>query len=347
VGIVRMKTPLEEMRIAAVYRGAGPRNLPEKKWDSFDGLLLQRAAAKGAQVVRDHVDQVALNDGRPEVKARHGTPQSYDLLVVASGVNSSLLKSLAGLGLSYRPPTTARTYISEFYLGEETIVKYLGHAMHVFLLNLPRLEFAALIPKGDYVTFCLLGKNIDDALVDSFLNSSEVKQCMPPGWRRPDKACHCSPWMSLGDARHPFADRVVFLGDCGVGRLYKDGIGSAYRTAKAAARTAIFEGIGARDFQRLFWPVCRGIRRDNLFGEMVFMVTRQIQRHAFARRGLLRMVSREQLQTSGTRHMSMVLWDTFTGSASYANVFFRTFHPGFWGRLIGNILLSLRRSRRA
>jgi len=29
-----------------------------------------------------------------------------------------------------------------------------GSAMRVFLLNLPRLEFAALIPKGDYMTEC-------------------------------------------------------------------------------------------------------------------------------------------------------------------------------------------------
>jgi len=33
--------------------------------------------------------------------------------------------------------------------------------MHVFLLDIPRLEFAAIIPKGDYATVCLLGEDIE------------------------------------------------------------------------------------------------------------------------------------------------------------------------------------------
>jgi hypothetical protein len=44
--------------------------------------------------------------------------------------------------------------------------------MHVFLLDIPRLEFAALIPKGDYVTLCLLGDDIDEELMDRFFSSS-------------------------------------------------------------------------------------------------------------------------------------------------------------------------------
>jgi len=31
--------------------------------------------------------------------------------------------------------------------------------------------------------------------------------------------------------------------------------------------------------------------------------------------------------------MSGVLWDMFTGSSSYTNVFLRTLHPAFLGRL--------------
>ena len=55
------------------------------------------------------------------------------------------------------------------------------------------------------------------------------------------------------------------IGDCGVTRLNKDGIGAAYRTAKAAARTAIFEGVSAEDFRKHYWPVCQAISGDNRF----------------------------------------------------------------------------------
>ncbi len=342
VGMVRIKTPLQEMRIAAVYRGAGPRGAEGQKWGSFDGFLLDLAVSNGARLVRARVEDVAWQEGRPQVKPRNGLPQTYDLLAVAAGVNAPTLKLFEKLGFQYQPPRTTRTYISEFFLGQELMEKYLGNAMHVFLLNLPRLEFAALIPKGDYVTFCLLGQNIDDALVQSFFDTAEVQQCLPPGWSRPEKYCHCSPHICIGDAAPPFTDRVVFIGDCGVSRLYKDGIGSAYRTAKAAARTALFDGISREDFDRHYGSLCHSISRDNQVGRLVFAFTREIQKRRYARQALLRMVAREQQQAGSQRRMSMVLWDTFSGSASYKNVFLRTLHPFFGCRLLGDILLSLR-----
>ena len=81
------------------------------------------------------------------------------------GGDGNTLKLFEGLELSYEPPPTSKTYICELYLGQEVVDNYLGSSMHVFLLNIPRLEFAALVPKGDYVTLCLLGREIDGALV--------------------------------------------------------------------------------------------------------------------------------------------------------------------------------------
>jgi flavin-dependent dehydrogenase len=144
--------------------------------------------------------------------------------------------------------------------------------MHVFLLGLPRLEFAAIIPKGDYATVCLLGREIDAGLVESFLNSPEVRQCFPPEFRPPADFCHCSPATNIRGPIQPFGDRFVSVGDSGVTRLYKDGIGGAYRAAKAAAKTAVFEGVSAVDFRRHYLPVCRAISRDNDIGWVIFAV---------------------------------------------------------------------------
>ena len=68
---------------------------------------------------------------------------------------------------------------------------------------------------------------------------------------------------------------MVMVGDCGQTRLYKDGIGAAYRTAKAAATTAIFHGIAAGDFAQHFGPVCRALATDNTIGKVIFAFTRQ------------------------------------------------------------------------
>ena len=341
VGSVRIETPLHEKRIGAVHRGPGPRGVKEIKWDSFDGYLQKLAVAKGVSLIRGRVDEFGWLEGRPQIKTRDGSPKDYDLLVVAIGVNSTALKLFQGLGLGYHLPLTTRTAIREYYLGEATIGMSLGSAMHVFLLNIPRLEFAALIPKGDYVTVCLLGEEIDSGLLQSFLSSPEVNHVMPPGWHPDQPNCQCSPHINVRGALQPFADRVVFIGDCGVTRLYKDGIGAAYRTAKAAATTAIFHGVSAEDFKRRYWPTCQAIATDNAIGKVIFAVTRQIQRLRLTRRAVLRMVATEQEKAGRHRRMSMVLWDMFTGSAPYREILLRTLHPAFLARFLWDIANSV------
>lgn len=341
VGSVRIDTPRGEKRIAAVYRGGGPRGITKQKYESFDDYLLKLSTAKGATVVRDRVEGIERTNGRPLIRTKGGLSKEYDLVVGAVGVNSSTVKIFESLGVGYRKPKTAKTFICEFYLGQEIIRAYLGTSMHVFLLHLPRLEFAALIPKGDYVTVVLLGRGIDAKLVESFLNAPEVKKCFPPGWRMPKEYCRCYPAINVLGAQKPYGDGMVFIGDSGVSRLYKDGIGGSYRTAKVAAKTAIFHGISAEDFQKHYLPACRALSNDNAIGKVVFMVTRVIQSLRFARRGVLRMTTREQQGAGARRRMSTVLWDTFTGSAPYRDVFMRTLHPAFLGGFLYQMIAGM------
>jgi len=126
----------------------------------------------------------------------------------------------------------------------------------------------------------------------------------------------------------------VLIGDSGVSRLYKDGIGGAYRTAKAAARTAVFEGISEESFRKGYLPVCRSLATDNGIGKIVFGITGLIQKTTVLRKGVLRMTTAEQESREWNPRMSDVLWDTFTGSAPYGDVFRRALHPAFLGRLL-------------
>ena len=341
VGSVRINTPVSEKRIAAVSRGPGPRDLQERRWDSFDGYLQQLAAEKGARNISERVQEIRWQNGQPQLRTSQGLSDPYDLLAVAIGVNSASHKLFADFDMAYAAPPTTRTYIQEYYFGEETIAELLGSSMHVFLLDIPRLEFAAIIPKGDYVTVCLLGEEIDKKLVEEFLNAGEVKACFPDGWSPEGRSCYCSPRINIGGARQPYADRIVFVGDCGVTRLYKDGIGAAYRTAKAAATTAVFQGISAESFADHYYPACKRIETDNLMGKFVFFVTRQIQKRRFTRRAILRMTAHEQTASPLERRLSMVLWDTFTGSAPYREILLRTVAPQFLARMSGNVLISL------
>jgi hypothetical protein len=147
--------------------------------------------------------------------------------------------------------------------------------------------------------------------------------------------------INVRGAVQPFGDRLIVLGDSGVTRLYKDGIGAAYRTAKAAATTAVFQGVSAEAFRKHYWPTCRKISADNAIGKFVFGVNEFLKRRRFCRRAIYRMTALEQQSERAPRHMSRVLWDLFTGSAPYREVLVNTMRPGFLAKFFWNVLVSL------
>ena len=341
-GKVRLESPAGEQRIAALYRGNGPREGGGSRWDSFDLFLQRMAVERGAQVVPKLVAGVEWREGKPFLRDPGGEEVGYDLVAVASGVNSNFLGLLDG-DHATSPPKTTRTYICEFKSTPEEIARVLGNSMHVFLLDLPRLEFGAFIPKGEFVTMCMLGDDLDQELVHDFLNTPEVKRCFPVD--ATPCVCSCSPLINMKATGAPYADRLVLVGDCGVTRLYKDGIGAAFRTAKAAAAAAVFEGISAEAFRNHYGPACDAISKDNAIGKFMFAGTTVFKHSKISRRAILRMTRKEQDKPAHARHMSSLLWNMFTGSAPYTEMFRGTLHPGFIFNLLASLAASLKPQR--
>ncbi|MFC2029389.1 hypothetical protein ACFLWA_01525 [Chloroflexota bacterium] len=341
VGDVRIETPLHEKRIGALHRGAGPRTVTERKWDGLDGHLLSLAEKQGANVIHERLAGISRDNGRLQIGTKGGTPEIYDLVVVAVGVNTAALKLFETLDIGYKPPRTAKTYVREYYLGQEMVTKYMGSSVHVFLLNIPHLEFAALIPKGDYVTMCMIGDKIDKEVIQSLLDTDEVRQTFPADFPLEQESCQCSPRINVDGAEHPYGDRIVFIGDSGVTRFYKDGIGSAYRMAKAAASTVVFQGISAADFEQHYLPLCRAHKTDNAIAKLIFGIVHQIQRWHFTRRAVVRMITKEQNQSGGQQRLSAMMWDMYTGSSPYREILLRSMHPGFWAPFVWYCAVSL------
>jgi hypothetical protein len=273
-----------------------------------------------------------------------GAGVSYDLVGVATGVNSNFVRLLEGSGVELCEPETTRTYICEFRADADEVEARLGHSMHVFLLDIPRLEFAALIPKGEYVTMCLLGEEVDQDLVHAFLTAPEVTRCLPVG--EVPCVCACSPLINVRGVRRPFADRLVVVGDSGVTRLYKDGIGAAYRTAKSAATTAVIQGISEDAFRRSYLPTCDAIASDNSIGRVMFAFSHVFKHARFTRRAILRKTTREQIGSGNEKRLSFVLWNMFTGSAPYREIFVSALHPRFLGGMLWNLTVCLWPMRR-
>jgi flavin-dependent dehydrogenase len=353
VGSVQIWTRHHEKRIATTFRGLGPRGPVQFASRGLDRYLLDTAVAKGAQHIHDRVAEVGwLTDpaaaetaGRlVQIKTQTGLLQTYDLVAVAGGVNTAILEQFRALDFGYEPPRTTKLLVREYRLGKEAVSKYVGSAFHAFLLDIPGVDFGAIIPKGSYVTICLLSShgNLDTAMMDTFMADPAVKRALPPDFSAAQPACHCGPRINSHGSAQPFGDRIVFIGDSGVSRLYKDGMGAAYRASKVAAATVVFHGISKRDFERHYLPFCRRMEFDNQLGRFLFKIAGAMRKTRFARRAILRMVSEEQRgEATDERGMSAVIWDMLTGGAPFAEVLKGASRPGFLLRLLRHMLASL------
>ncbi len=327
VGDVTIESPVHERRIAALYRGNGPRSGGDAELESFDNYLQELVKGLGARVVPHLITGVENRQNKPFLKYGDGKGAEYDLVAIAAGVNSNIIKMLGDVPGDYLPPKTTRGYICEFRSTREEILRVLGRAVHVFLLDIPRFEFAAIIPKGPFATVVMVGEDLDQDLVHAFLNDPVVQRVFPTN--ATPCVCSCAPLINLGARKRPYGNRVVMVGDSGVTRLYKDGIGAAFRTGKAAATCAVFHGVSSANFEKYFWPTCRNITNDNRVGKVMFATNAIMKNSRFSRRAMLRMAQKEQKNKTSRPHMSTLLWNMFTGSAPYLEMFRGTLRPGF------------------
>jgi flavin-dependent dehydrogenase len=340
-GSTVIETPLQEQRIASMFRGIGPKGSSDEEMASFDNFLLELCQEQGAKVIRDRVTEAIRTADGVTLTTKGQHKARYDLVAGAVGLNGKTLNLFKSICPSFEPPETTKTYISEFQLAPELIDKHFGNSMHVFLLNLANIKFGALIPKDNYVTLVLLGKDINMEMAASFVNSEAVRKLFPAGVELEDiTPCKCFPSINVNGAKLAYDDRVVLIGDSASSKLYKNGIGAAYITGKAAANTAIFNGISAHAFKKYYQPICSDLDRDNKLGKFIFSVTGIIQKSIVLKGALLSMVISEQRKSSHKRRMSSVLWDTFTGSATYTNIFARCLNPLLLVSLLWNITKS-------
>lgn len=341
-GTTVIDTPDHEQRIASMFRGFGPLGSDNHEQLSFDNYLLDLCREKGANIIVDRMTEMKKEQDGVIIQTKNGHQKKYDLVVGSVGLNNKSFEQFKTLAPSFIPPKLTKTYICEYHLDREVVDKYFGNSMHVFLLNVPNIKFGALIPKGNFVTLVLLGSGINKEIVSKFVNSKQVIDCFPEGTKLDDiNTCKCFPSINVKGAKNAFADRIVLIGDSSSSKLYKNGIGASYITAKAAAKTAIFEGISEYDFKKSYQSVCKDLNRDNLIGKLIFLVTTVIQKSAILKTGLFRMVSNEQKKPANKRPMSSVLWDTFTGSATYSGILVRVMNPLVLVSLVFNIIVGI------
>jgi hypothetical protein len=319
-----------------VHRGGGPLNVASNGKKSFDGFLLGEALRLGATRRPEKVEGLVFRDGKPVVRTGSRESEAFDLAVCSSGIKSPASRFLETAGFGYRPPPTVTAAIVEFGLDPEFIAKTFGNSIQLFLLPVKNVKFAAMIPKGNYVTACILGRKMNAETVDNFLQHELVRKVLPVnGSGFP--CCRCLTKMNVGAPKVPFTDRVVVCGDAGSTRLFKDGIGAAYLMAKTVATTAVFQGVSAGHFRKYYLPVYKSLIRDNYFGRYLFSVTDIYKSFRPLTRAMLAVVREEQSRRRDRRRFSTILWNMFTGNERYKNIFGTAMslpmHRDIWGNL--------------
>ncbi|MHC4139437.1 MAG: NAD(P)/FAD-dependent oxidoreductase [Planctomycetota bacterium] len=317
-------------RIVTVFRGNGPLQSEHEGNVSFDDYLLNHVKEQGVDIISDMIKELRLpvREGEP-VKVICGERNSEhefeaDLVVGAFGVNTGMMEKVANMGFGYRPPKTVRTCQCEIILNREYIEETFGNNVFVFALGKSDLKFASITPKADYVTVNLVGRKdlTRNNLID-FLNHPTVKKLMPAKWRIPNNFCMCISKIPITYAKHPYADRVVILGDASISRSYKSGIESAFNMAKMSAYTAFKNGVSARSFMNgYFKPAKKLLARDNFYG----LVMLKINDYISSNRQLANRQVRLAKSTDDTKTASLIneiLWNMLTGNVPYKEIFFK------------------------
>jgi len=342
-------------KIVTVFRGNGPLQSEHEGNVSFDDYLLNHVKEQGVEIVFDIVKSFKLpfRKGDPvKVISGDGNPKNEfdaDLVVGAFGVNTGMMEKVGNMDFGYKPPKTVRTCQCEIMLSPEHIEKTFGNNVFVFALGKRELKFASITPKADYVTVNLVGRRdlTRNNLID-FLKHPAVKKLMPEKWEIPNDFCMCISKIPITYAKHPYADRLVVLGDASISRSYKSGIESAFNMAKLSAYTAFKNGVSARSFMNgYFKPAKRLLARDNFYGIVMLKINDYISSNRqLANRQVKLVKSTEDTKTASL--INEILWNMLTGNVTYKEILIKAmnlrlilktlpFHPLIWIRKKGGI----------
>jgi len=321
--IIQIRQPDTRRRIASVYRGGGPHLLTGEPPASLDRYLLSQACVRGARLVQSCVTKVT-NEKLPVVSTSR---ESYpaDLIVLATGVSSN--NPLAS-SFRYRRPLT-EIMVQDEVLRPES---WPSDDVNVYLKQPSGMIFGVLTPKGRCLNVSLLGHGLTQDAVTRFIDSLKIGPDQPALVG----LCGCAPRIAIRPAKNFFGDRWVAVGDAAVSRLYKDGIGSAFFTAKTAMRVAVSDGITKRAFQKGYLPYCNSIAADNLYGRLLFWLWEITLKTPFLLEGWKRAVLSEMQFPPEQRIHMRILWGMLTGDEPYKDLAFLFLkRPAIRGMWIG------------
>jgi len=287
----------------------------------FDAYLLEAAREHGAEILPARVTDLEFHDDRVVVYTE-SIPLEASVVVGAFGVDEGT-GALFRRATRYRPPRTIDSVVTKLHPGDEALAAF-GDRIHAFLPTSTHIEFGAITPKGNHLTFNVAGARVNADVMAGFLSLPEVRRALA-AWdgrtRLDERDLSCFKGrFPCGLARHYTGHRFVMVGDAaGLVRAFKGkGVTSAIQTGIRAARAVLEVGIGSEALSA-YERANQDIVGDIPFGQAMRRIT-----ILASRVGLMDLVLRAAARDARLRG---ALFDAVSAHQSYRAVVRRVLAP--------------------
>jgi len=284
----------------------------------FDAWLYGKVVAAGVEAHTERVTHLEFRKQDVVVYTEGGT-YSVDAVIGAFGLDSTVRRTLR-LNTSYRPPDQVDTIVT-VYPVIPAADDFESRQIHTFLPAIPRVEFAAVVPKGDHVSVVVAGRGVGVKTLKEVVALPQVKAVLPADFAVETAFRGGFP---IRPARPFFGDRWVVVGDAsGLMRPFKGkGINQAIRGGGLAARCLATRGLAGRAFEPL-----RATFSDVISDRPWGLLARWAVRTSGRTRGWDRLL----IQARKDARLRGALFDAVSGRSTFRSILARLItRAGLW-----------------
>ncbi len=240
----------------------------------LDEFMLSRAAAAGVDIRRGRVTGVEFMDDSQGGGIRVYSESDHvraDFVVGAFGNDEAMIDIFERAGIGYgRPDRYLKAFVTKFHIQQGFIEKKLGNIIYAFVFpqEIPRIEFAAITPKGDHIIINIAGEKVRSIDMDRFLKLPEISKYLPDMQR--EELVYYVGRFPIGHCKGAYGKDYLLVGDStGWLRPFKGkGITTAIFTGVEAADSIVHQGTTEKALGN-YKRRCDAFLQDRFYGRGV------------------------------------------------------------------------------